>query len=275
MRYFRLSVVLLFLLSLALCVWTVHEYRQNSNADLPVLTCQEDFLELSVSDGPEALMAGLSAYDKTDGDLTDQILVASVSHVIQPGTVKIKYVVFDSHNNSATVSRKVHYTDYESPRFSLGKAPIYLRGDNFDLLKYITVTDALDGDISHKVKVVSSAVSNYSAGSYPISLEVANSYGDTAQIELRVIYQDKNNARVTITLKDYITYVETGSRFDPMASILSVTDGNGAALNKNAVTIDGNVDTSQPGCYQLTYSYEANGLQGQSCMTVVVTDRED
>lgn len=275
MRYLRLFTVLIFLLSLALCVWTMHQYRQSANDDLPVLTCQEDFLELSVNDGPEALMAGLSAFDETDGDLTDQILVASTSHFIQPGTVKVKYVVFDSHNNSATVSRKIHYTDYESPRFSLSKAPIYLRGDNFDLLKYITVTDGLDGDISHKVKVVSSAVSNYSAGSYPILLEVANSYGDTAQIELCVIYRDKNSARVTITLKDYIAYVEAGSRFDPMASILSVTDGNGAALSKNAITVDGNVDTSQPGCYHLTYSYEANGLQGQSCMTVVVTERED
>lgn len=272
MRYFRICVMALFLLSLALCVFSVGTYQKNTNADLPTLTCQTPELTLSIQDPPEALLSGLTAWDKTDGDLTDQILVASTSHFIQPGTVKVKYVVFDRHSNSATVTRKVSYTDYESPRFSLSQAPIYLRGDNMDLLDHISVVDGLDGDISHKVKIVSSAVSNYTAGSYPVVLEVANSYGDTAQVELRVIYLDKHTSQVSIRLKNYITYVEEGSSFDPYGCILSVSDSSGAPLSKGPVTVDGNVNTAQPGCYQLTYSYDANGMQGQSCMTVVVLE---
>lgn len=272
MRYFRICVILLFLLSFALCAWTVLDYRKDANGDLPVLTSELPELELSVKDPPEALLAGLTAHDATDGDLTDQIMVASATHFIQPGTVKVKYVVFDRHNNSATLTRKVHYTDYESPRFSLTKAPIYLRGDNLDLLNHISVKDDLDGDISSKVKIISSAVSNYSAGSYPVVLEVANSYGDTAQVELRVIYLEKHTSQVTIRLRDYITYVEAGSHFDPYSHILSVSDSNGAPLSKAPVIVDGNVNTTQPGCYQLTYSYDFNGMQGQSCMTVVVLE---
>ena len=274
MRYLKIFVILFFLLSLGLCIWTVHTYQQGINDDIPVLHCEIPELTISVKDPPEALLAGLTAQDQTDGDLTAQIMVASTTHFISPGTIRVKYVVFDQHNNAATITRSVHYSDYESPRFSLSQAPIYLRGDNFDILDHITVIDDLDGDISHKVKVISSAVSNYTTGSYPVVLEVANSYGDTAQIELRVIYQDKNTSQVTIRLRDYIAYVEAGSTFDPYSYILSVSDSNGTAFPKTSVTIDGNVNTAQPGSYQLTYSYDFDRQQGQSCMTVVVLDRE-
>ena len=274
MRYLKIFVILFFLLSLGLCAWTVQTYLQSTNADIPVLSCEIPELTVSVKDPPEALLAGLTAYDETDGDLTDQIMVASTTHFISLGTVRVKYVVFDKHNNSATYTRSVHYSDYQSPRFSLSQAPIYLRGDNFDILNHITVIDDLDGNISHKVKVISSAVSNYTAGSYPVMLEVANSYGDTSQIELRVIYLDKYSSQVTIRLRNYIAYVEAGSKFDPYSYILSVTDGTGVALSKDSVTVDGNVNTAQPGSYQLTYSYDSEGLLGQSSMTVVVLDRE-
>ena len=43
-----------------------------------------------------------------DAYLTDEIMVASMSHFLEPGTVSVKYVVFDSHNNSATLTRRVH-----------------------------------------------------------------------------------------------------------------------------------------------------------------------
>ena len=158
--------------------------------------------------------------------------------------------------------------------FSLSKAPIYLRGENFDLLDHITVNDCLDGNISHKVRLVSGSVSNYAAGTYPILLEAYNSYGDTAQLQILVTYLDKSQSTVSIILSDYVDYVEQGTVYDPAAKVLAVTDSQGKTLDKSQVTFTGNLDTSTPGFYPMVYSYNDGTNKGQTCITVVVKEAE-
>ena len=274
MRYLRIAAIVILIVSLGFAVWANSRYYSTMNLDSPEITSSEEMLQISVNDPPEAIFQGLTARDETDGDLTDQIIVASVSHFLQPGTVNVKYVVFDSHNNSATLTRKVHYTDYEPPRFLLEKAPVYTVGDSFDLLKHIQVEDVIDGDISDHIRVISNMVNNYSAGQYPVVLEVFNSCGDTAQITLWVNYQAKESSAV-VKLHRYIVYVEQGGRFNPKQYLASVTDRDAVTLNKDNVQIQGNLDLNQSGCYQLVYSYDDGKLTGQSPLTVVVTERQD
>ena len=123
MRYLRLFSVIFLIVSILFTVWANIYYLSTVNRDVPIIKNDIPFLEISVEDGKEALMKGLSAHDATDGDLTDKIMIASTSHFIEKGTVKVKYVVFDSHNNSTTLTRKVCYKDYYSPEFELKKAP--------------------------------------------------------------------------------------------------------------------------------------------------------
>ena len=274
MRHLRLFALVLFVGSLVFSFWTSHEYNKKQNKDIPTLTSDTELLEISVKDGPEALMTGLTAHDKTDGDITERIIVASMSHFLEPGTVNVKYVVFDAHNNAATLTRQVHYTDYTPPRFSLSKAPVYLRGQNFDLLRHISATDPLDGDISSGVRLVSGTVSNYATGEYPIVFEVSNSCGQRSQVEIWVCFTDKASS-VRITLKDYIVYTDQGAPFDPYSHIQSVTGADGTDLDKQNITVEGNLDTGTPGCYQLTYTYADGTAQGQTRLTVVVTAQED
>ena len=156
MRYLRIFTVIIFVFSLLFAGWTNHRYSRNLNTDYPEITGTGDLLEISVKDPADAIYRGLHAQDATDGDLTGQIMVASMSHFLEPGTVRVKYVVFDSHNNSATLTRRVRYTDYEAPVFSLDKAPVYTVGSSFDLLEHIRVEDAIDGDITDHIRVISS-----------------------------------------------------------------------------------------------------------------------
>lgn len=274
MRYLRIFTVILFAFSLPFAGWANHQYNSHRNTDYPVITSQVDALEISVQDPPEAIYGQLHAQDATDGDLTEQIMVASVSHFLEPGTVRVKYVVFDSHNNSATLSRLVHYTDYTAPVFSLEKAPVYKVGSSFDLLDHIRVEDCLDGDISDRVRVISNMVNNFSVGNYPVVLEVSNSCGDTAQITLWVTYENKESTAI-VKLHRYIVYVQQGQSFDPMQWLAAVTDRNTAALDKEKIEIQGNLDVNKPGCYQLVYSYEDGTLSGYAPLTVVVTERQD
>lgn len=274
MRYLQMAAVFILVFSLVFAGWATYRYNSSLNKDYPEITNSEEVLEISVQDPPEAMFRGLSARDETDGDLTDQILVASVSHFLEPGTVNVKYVVFDNHNNSATLTRRVHYTDYQAPEFSLEKAPVYTVGASFDLLEHIRVEDCIDGDISDHIRVISNMVNNYSVGNYPVVLEVSNSCGDTTQITLWVSYQN-NESSAVVKLHEHIVYVEQGSAFEPQRWLASVTDRNSAPLDSANIQVKGALDTQKPGCYQLVYSYDDGTLSGQSPLTVVVTERQD
>ena len=52
----------------------------------------------------------------------------------------------------------------------------------------------------------------------------------------------------------------------------SVTDREGVALDKSKVTVQGVLDTSTPGTYELTFAYNEEKLSGQASLTVVVTE---
>ena len=96
MRYLRIFTAIAFVFSLLFAGWANHHYNRNLNTDYPEITSTAQLLEVSVQDPPEALFRELHAQDATDGDLTAQIMVASMSHFLEPGTVRVKYVVFDS-----------------------------------------------------------------------------------------------------------------------------------------------------------------------------------
>lgn len=274
MRYLRILTAIVFVFSLLFAGWANHHYNRNLNTDHPEITSTVELLEISVQDPAEAIYRELRAQDATDGDLTAQIMVASVSHFLEPGTVRVKYVVFDSHNNSATLSRLVRYTDYKPPVFSLDKSPVYTVGSSFDLLDHIRVEDCIDGDISDHVRVISNMVNNYSVGNYPVVLEVSNSCGDTAQITLWVTYESKESTAI-VKLHRYIVYVQQGQTFEPMQWFATVTDQNATALDGEKIEIQGNLDVNKPGCYRLVYSYHDGVLSGYAPLTVVVTERQD
>ena len=278
MRLLRWSAILLCVASILFCGWATYTYRQKQNSDIPSLISDCDLLEISVADGKEALMKGLSAHDKTDGDLTDQIMIASTSHFIEQGVVKVKYVVFDSHNNSATLTRKVKYVDYTSPHFALDTSPVYVKGASFDLLRYIQVEDALDGDISDHIRILSSAVSNYTTGTFPLVLSVSNSCGDTAQVELMVTYAEKEDLTADIRLREYILYLEEGADFDAEDArnqLVYAAAPGGQPIDFDRIEIGGALDPHTAGTYHLTYSYVDGNVRGQANLTVVVEKAGD
>lgn len=273
MRYLRIAAIVILAASLVFAGWANDRYYSSLNTDFPEISNSAETLQISVQDPADAIFRGLSANDATDGDLTDQIMVASTSHFLEPGTLRVKYVVFDSHNNSATLTRRVQYTDYTPPVFALEKAPVYTVGSSFDLLDHIRVTDCIDGDISDHVRVISNMVNNYSAGNYPVVLEVSNSCGDTTQITIWVSYLSKESTAV-VNLHRYIVYVQQGETFEPDQWLATVTDRNAAALDAANIKILGNLDTNTPGCYQLVYNYDDGKLAGNAPLTVVVTERQ-
>lgn len=270
MRLLRIGTLVLLVLCLTVNIWVTMNYNATHNTERPVISCSTDYLELSVNDPQEALLQGLTAQDTQDGDLTDRILLANKSYFLEKGVFDTEYVVFDSHQNARILTRRVCYTDYESPKFSLDEPLEFTRGQNIRYLDYITVTDLLDGDISDQITVIASDVSNYTVGTYPVLLQVTNSYGDTVQVELMVVVRGTDPKEATIELSEYMVYVNAGESFDPYQLITAVVRQDGVLLSKVGVQVLGSVDTQTPGCYHLLYQHEAT--QAQVYLTVVVTE---
>lgn len=270
MRLIRIAVVVLLCACMTFYFWTTARYNEANNEEGPQLLCESQVLELTADSGEAALMQGITARDAQDGDLTGEILLAGKSYFLEPGVFEAEYVVFDSHQNFDQLTRRVWYTDYTSPQFTLTQPLVFQRGENIRYLNYVTARDVLDGDISNKIKVIASNVSNYTAGIYPVLLEVSNSYGDTVQVELMVEVREKNSYNVSIALTGYLVYLDMGEEFDPYSLISSVTDTAGTRLDTRNVQVLGTVDTQAEGCYQLIYSYDTDGDRGQTRLTVVV-----
>lgn len=234
----------------------------------PTLSCPEEILEISVADDEAALLAGVTAHDEQDGDLTHKVRILGISKFIEDYTTKVTYVVFDSDNNMATCTRQMRYTDYRSPTFSITSPLIYPRSTAMLLLDRITVTDMLDGDITHSVRVTPIKATS-TPEVFTVDLQVTNSMGDTVLLTLPVIQRESSMNRADVILSSYLVYIESGASFYADNYLRSVEVPTGWA-DPADVEISSNVDTDVPGVYMVFYEYRSEKYSGTSILTVVV-----
>ena len=273
MRFLKVITVLLFILSCA--AYGVSEFVLKRDKDYisPVISADSDLLEISVSDDESKLYEGMHATDDHDGDITENILISGESYFLNNNECTVRYVVFDEAHNSASYKRTIHYTDYTPPHFSLDKPLVFTVGGSIRFADDITATDCIDGDITSKIRILSSSVSNYMEGVYPAKLEVMNSHGQKASVDINVLVTSKNY-KPNVELKEYITYVKQGEDFDPYSLIKYAASDSGMQIDKKKVRINGVVDTNVPGTYTLSYTVGTNSALKGTYLSVVVEEAE-
>lgn len=87
----------------------------------PEIAFAADVLEVPTGADDAALLAGVTATDAEDGDVTASLLVEGVSGRNADGTVQVTYAAFDSDRHVTKATRAVRYTDYKPPRFALSQ----------------------------------------------------------------------------------------------------------------------------------------------------------
>lgn len=230
----------------------------------PVITLDSDSITVSVEDGRDALLRGVTASDAKDGDLTGQIIVSGVSKLISNNTAKVSYMVFDKAGNMVSATRYVVYSDYHRPRFMLITPLVYSLGETVSITGRLQAQDAVDGDITSSIRVLSSDIIS-TEGVYNLTLQVINALGDTAQVTLPVTIRAEADGDSAVKLRRYLVYVGLGDNFEPRNYIESVSAGS-----VSDVRIDSNVDTQSAGCYLVTYTVTSGGRSSSALMTVVV-----
>ena len=264
MRFFQRTVVILFVIVALLFVGMLIYEKYLVDDVPPVILCEEDTIRISVEDGEDALLEGVTARDDVDGDLTDKVMVKSVSPLIDTDTAKVTYFVFDSSDNVATASRMVQYRDYERPRFSLREPLIYRVGSTVTLLDRLTATDEIDGDISDRIRVTAQNLSVDYAGTYSVTVQVTNSLGDTAILPLHVVMDSYGAVSRLVDLTEYIVYVDEGEDFDPLDYVKRVRDYDYTVMDVSNLAIESNVDTSVPGNYEVSYTFVSSSVRAQT-----------
>ena len=299
MRRLKRLSVLLFIVSLILLGSHIFKVRMLDDRTGPVFQMDSRTIEVSVKDGQEALVKGLTATDAKDGDISDSIIVESIGPFTGTGSRIVNYAALDSDNHVTHIKREMVYTDYEPSRFHLSR-PLTFAMNTVNILNGISVEDSIDGDLTRNVRMMSdSEIDTAHVGEYSARLKATNSAGGISYLPVTVEIYDASvfHRLPLLNLKEYVAYVEKGADFDErdyLTSIVingtsySLTEEEGTYENSVAaqgemrktisydmVDIESEVDTDVTGYYEVLYTFEDTIFEtgtGKVRLYVVVTD---
>ena len=306
----RLEKILSTLVLLAALVlfgrYAWNAFRTNDTVG-PNIEMDSTQIEVSVKDPQIKLLRGMTATDVRDGDVTDNLVIENISEFVDENTRTVTYAAFDRDNNVSKATRSMVYTDYVPAVFSLSDVLNFnVSVNQQNILDAIHVVDAIDGDISEKVRFSSSSVINLdTAGDYKVEVEVTNSAGDTFTLPLTVTIHEGSayNAAPKIQLSSYLVYAKAGHPLDPREYITgamyrnvfyAVTEGEGTyrvdtsdmtsaekeafskrvpEVNIDWFEIQDMANYNYPGVYEIQYNLsDGDGNRGRVILTVVVEE---
>lgn len=272
MKFVKIFIIVFFIVSVTVFGSSLVKQFLSYDSTKPVIVSEAKEIEVPCDYTREEIMQGLSAYDETDGDITDKIKVGNTSRFIEKGICDVTYTVFDSSNQSASLTRRVKFTDYQSPSFKLS-SPLVFEEETMGSLKildYFSAYDMLDKEIQKGILQTESTVNYSTQGDYEITVEVSNSKGDTSTLTLPVHILDQGSVDCEIILSEYLVYLNIGDTFDPVSFLVNVIDQDGNILDSSGLSISSNVDTNKAGVYEVCFDPTPLGCSGPMYMNVVV-----
>lgn len=300
MRRTRIFSVIVFVI--AVVAFGVFQFRERVLTDQsgPSITMEEESITVSVDADEAALLEGISAVDKKDGDVTDSLMVESLSNFTAKNTRTLTFAASDSDGHVVKGKREIVYSDYESPRFSL-ENPLQFQVGVDNILEDVRAKDLLDGDVTTRIKISNDhTLTADEEGEYPMEFTVANSAGDIAKLPVTVtIYTaEEKSKQPQIELSDYLVYTPVGKELDLWDYVEKITLGGNEferteegslrtesgeevygqiSITEDEVSIEEDVDYHTPGTYEVTYQFtyefsEQEDRTGEVRLIVVVTD---
>lgn len=233
----------------AMNFWDTHK----SSGSKPSIQVDSSILEVSVKDPTSVLLEGVKALDKEDGDISDSVIVESISSLDENLHRTINYAVFDSDGNVSRMVRTMRYSDYAKPTISIKKGLVMYSIPDIGLLTdYVEAYSSVDGDITSSIRVESL---NYDGFKGSVLYSVSDSCGGYEQLELDVTLVNKVISN-EISLSAYQVSIPAGIPYFNPRSYISSISGPLGNLDPyiNQVVINDNVDYDTPGTYDILYT---------------------
>ncbi|MCC2368752.1 DUF5011 domain-containing protein, partial [Bacillus cereus] len=196
----------------------------------------------------------------------------------KPGTYELTYTVSDSKGHkvtakqTVTVKQKVETTN-EAPVLTVPFTTTLSVGEEFDPMAGVSASDKEDGNLTNKIKYKGN-VDTSKPGKYIVEYSVVDSKGVNATATQSVIVKENEETpdtepKLTVPTK---TTINVGDTFNPLSGVKAIDNEDGDIINK--VTVDGSVDASKPGTYELTYTVsDSKGHTVTAKQTVIVKQK--
>jgi LPXTG-motif cell wall-anchored protein len=207
--------------------------------------------ELYVGESWQAADNFDNAKDKAGASVNfDQVTVSGTVDTTKAGTYEVSYS-YDGVTSKATITVKADQTVINAHDSELYVGDSWQAADNFDNAK-----DKAGASLNFNQITVSGTVDTTKAGVY----EVSYSYGGTTK-KAKVTVKAKQTA---VNVHDSELYI--GDSWQAADNFDNAKDKAGAAVNFDQVTVNGTVDTTKAGTYEVSYSYD--GVTSKATITV-------
>lgn len=167
----------------------------------------------------------------------------------------ITYTAEDAYGNTGTAERILILKKYKGPSIKVAKDHPSIDDTELDSIASIfkesealTATDGYGNDITSSVET-NYTITDLKAHQMKLGFAVTNMFGDTATLILEMEL-DRTGPLLTLTKES--DRLAVGTQFEPTSYIASATDKKGNDIS-TSVTTEGDIDTSKPGTYLLTY----------------------
>lgn len=241
--------------------------RVIEDTEAPEIRFDSDTIVVSVADGDEALLAGVTAVDGVEGDVTDHVIVEKISAMTDKMERTVTYVVMDESMNVARKSRTLSYMDYEKPQIQMTESLCFPIGTTPNIAGVLGAESSLDGDLSHMLKYsMEDGLDISKVGYYPITIRVADSAGQMAVLDTELHMVDRWMMIQEVALTDYLVYHEKGKAFSPEKYLVPHE-------YEAEIVISSNVDVNTPGVYSVEYMLTVvQGMVGGLGRLIVVVE---
>ncbi|MDM0612964.1 DUF5011 domain-containing protein, partial [Clostridium perfringens] len=119
--------------------------------EAPVIDATDKTIKVGDTFDP---MADVTAEDKEDGNLTDEVkVIKNDVNTDIPGKYEVVYEVTDSQGATSTKTITVTVLSNDAPIISGTDNVSIKEGDAFDPMTGVTATDTEDGNVTDKIKV--------------------------------------------------------------------------------------------------------------------------
>ncbi len=242
----------------------------------PVISgAKESEIRLTVGDSFDP-MAGITAQDREDGDITRNIKLKGTVDTSKAGFYQLSYTVTDSHGAEGRAFQSVQVVTVNTPPVLQGVGPLSVeQGSHFDPRKGVTAFDKEDGNLSYNVQIAGS-VNTRVPGSYTLTYSVRDRQGEQVTVARTVTVTEKGDSNNTLPEIRGVgpATISQGASFDPRTGVSAIDKEDGNL--SHSLRITGRVNSHVPGTYTLTYSVtDRDGGTTTVKRTVRVTEKGD
>ncbi|OSY04943.1 Bacillolysin [Bacillus mycoides] len=223
-------------------------------------------------------MAGVSATDKEDGNLTNKIKYEGNVDTSKPGKYIVEYWVVDSKGVNATATQSVIVKENEEtpdmePRLTVPTGATITVGDKFNPLSGVKAIDNEDGDITDKV-TFDGNVDTSKPGKYELTYKVTDSKGHTVTAKQTVTVKQKVESKdgTPVLTVPAEVIINVGDKYNPLSGVKAIDNEDGDITSK--VIHLGEVDTSKAGNFEVKFLVrDASGNEVTATQKVIVKDK--